>query len=120
MIYNIRAHHGLCFAFFQGKGYNHEFIENMKKMQAHLESNPRIILLCEADDVCAHCPNARANGCVSEKPETYDRLVLAYCGLEEGVRMHWHDFAQAVRSRILLPDRRTEICGDCQWSALCI
>lgn len=29
MVYRIRAHHGMCFSFFQGKGYSGEFTENM-------------------------------------------------------------------------------------------
>ena len=27
--YYLRPHHGLCIAFFEGKGYNQKFVENM-------------------------------------------------------------------------------------------
>ncbi len=33
-VYKIRAHHGVCLYFFQGKGYSGEFVENMSRMKA--------------------------------------------------------------------------------------
>ena len=57
MVYRIRAHHGMCFSFFRGKGYSGEFTENMWEMKRKLEQNPEVVLLDATDDVCAHCPN---------------------------------------------------------------
>lgn len=119
MIYPIRAHHGMCFAFFQGKGYSGKFTENMQTMKEKLEQNPQIILLCGVDEVCAHCPNRQGEQCASGKPVLYDRQVLAYCGLAEGTQMPWNDFSEAVRTHILAPGKREEICGGCEWSGLC-
>lgn len=120
MIYRIRAHHGMCFSFFQGKGYSGEFTENMWKMKEKLEQNPEVILLQETDDVCARCPNNQEGRCVClEKVERYDRQVLALCGLMPDEQIRWKDFEQLVREKILIPGRREEICGDCEWSELC-
>ena len=120
MIYRIRAHHGMCFSFLQGKGYSGEFTENMKKMKEKLEQNPTVALLQETDDVCACCPNNRQDRCVSmEKVERYDSQVLALCGLAPGTSIGWQDFERLVREKILTPDRREEICGDCEWNDLC-
>ena len=126
MIYRIRAHHGMCFSFFQGKGYSSAFTENMQAMKEKLEQDPEVILLCGADDVCACCPNNLNGKCtenntgqISGKAEYYDRQVLARCGLEEGARMRWKDFAASVDAHILSPKKREEICGNCQWSSLC-
>ena len=33
----LRAHHGLCLRFFQGKGYSGAFVENMARKKAMLE-----------------------------------------------------------------------------------
>ena len=33
----LRAHHGLCLRFFQGKGYSGAFVENMAQKKAMLE-----------------------------------------------------------------------------------
>lgn len=126
MTYRIRPHHGLCFSFFQGQGYSSAFTENMQNLKEKLEENPEVILLCEADDICARCPCSRAGRCTdtdtglpSEKALSYDRKVLSCLGLSEGVRMRWKDFAASVEKIILVPGKREEICGDCQWNALC-
>ena len=159
MLYKIRPHHGMCFAFFQRKGYSGEFIENMQVMKEKLEENPEVILVCGPDDVCVHCPNNRNGKCacssasshfvnntaplfenisqlpsenssflqVSENNETrfpckadyYDRQVLAYCALTVGSKIHWNDFAAAVKTSILTPGNREKICGNCEWNSLC-
>lgn len=126
MTYRIRPHHGLCFSFFQGKGYSSAFTENMQNLKEKLEENPEVILLCEADDVCTRCPCSRAGRCTdtdtglpSEKAEAYDRRVLAHLGLSEGAQMRWKDFTASLEKNILSPGKREEICGDCQWNALC-
>lgn len=110
----------MCFSFFQGKGYSGEFTENMWKMKENLVQNPAVVLLRETDDVCARCPNNRQGGCASQdKVEEYDRQVLARCGLTAGQSIRWSDFERLVREKILIPGRREEICGDCEWSDLC-
>ena len=116
--YNIRAHHGMCLTFFQGKGYSGDFVENMGAMKALLEQNPQIRLLDGYDDVCAACPNKRTETC-AEKASRYDREVLRRCGLSVGERLPYREFSQKVIETILRPGIRPEICGDCQWSSLC-
>lgn len=120
MLFRIRAHHGMCFSFFKGKGYSGEFTENMWAMKEKLQKDPRVILLKEADDVCVHCPNNEGgkSTCL-EKAKRYDCQVLAYCGLEAGVELRWKDFEKLVRENILDVGRREEICGDCEWSGMC-
>lgn len=120
MTYRIRAHHGMCFSFFQGKGYSGDFTENMWMMKNKLEQNPEVILVKEADDVCAHCPNNEAGVCTSAaKTQTYDEQVLAYCHLAPNTKMKWNDFQKSVNEHILSAGIREQICGDCQWNELC-
>lgn len=126
MTYKIRPHHGMCFSFFQGKGYNSSFTENMQNLKEKLEKDPEVILLCKADDVCAGCPGNREGRCVdtdtglpSDKALSYDRKVLACLGLSEGTQMRWKDFAASVDKNILSAGKREDICGDCRWSGLC-
>lgn len=121
MTYRIRAHHGMCFSFFQGKGYSGEFTDNMWKMKEKLAHNPEVILLQETDDVCAHCPNNQEGMCASvEKVADYDGQVLDLCGLTPGTRIRWKDFEKLVQEKVLKPGRREEICGGCEWSKLCV
>lgn len=120
MAYRIRAHHGMCFSFFQGKGYSGEFINNMQEMKEKLAQNPEVLLLCETDDVCARCPNNQQGICASmEKADAYDRQVLTFCRLKPGTRIRWQAFEKLVRENILECGRRETICGDCEWSGLC-
>lgn len=120
MEYRIRAHHGMCFFFFQGKGYSSGFTQNMWEMKKKLEQDPYVVLLCGADDVCTRCPNNQAGVCISDdKAADYDRQVLAVCGLRAGTRIRWKAFEALVRERILRAGRRTQICGGCQWNELC-
>lgn len=116
--YNLRAHHGMCLYFFQGKGYSGQFVENMAAMKALLEENPQICLLDNCDDLCAACPNKLTEPC-AEKASRYDREVLRRCGLSAGDTLPYRDFSRIVIETILRPGHRREICGDCQWSSLC-
>ena len=116
--YNIRAHHGMCLTFFQGKGYSGDFVENMGAMKKILEQNPLIRLVEGYDDVCAACPNKLAETC-AEKASRYDREVLRRCGLSAGDTLPYREFSQKVIETILRPGLRGSICGDCQWSGLC-
>lgn len=118
-VYNIRAHHGMCLTFFQGKGYGGDFVENMEKMKAVLEENPEICLMDSPDDICAACPNRQTATC-AEKASRYDREVLRRCGLSVGDTLPYLEFSQKVIETILRPGLRGSICGDCQWSGLCL
>ena len=117
-VYKIRAHHGMCLSFFQGKGYSGDFVENMVRMKAILAENPEIILMDGPDDICAACPNRLTETC-AEKASRYDREVLRRCGLSVGERLPYREFSRKVIETILRPGVRAEICGDCQWSSLC-
>ena len=120
MEYRIRAHHGMCFSFFRGKGYSGEFTENMWRMKERLAQNPKVVLLCGTDDVCARCPNNQAGLCnQAEKVEGYDRRTLALCGLSENEVLCWEEFAALVRENIIAAGRRESVCGDCEWNELC-
>lgn len=122
----LRPHHGLCLAFYQGRGYSEAFTNNMSQMQRQLLLDPEIELHAEADCICAACPNNQEGVCTSltgpegtEKARRYDRAVLKLCDLEEGDVLSFLAFAEIVRNRILEKGLREEVCGDCQWNGLC-
>lgn len=116
----IRAHHGMCLAFFQGKGYSDEFTGHMGKMKRFLTRNPVVRILAGADEICGPCPNNEGGICRdAAKTEGYDRKVLSLCGIREGSELFWQDFEGMVRENILEAGKREEICGDCQWNSIC-
>ncbi len=119
--YQIRAHHGMCFAFFEGKGYSDSFIRHMGEMKKVLEENPLICLVEGTDDVCGYCPNNQGGIChQQEKVIEYDRQVLKMCGLPSGTVLSWRDFSDRVQKKIIGAGKRTEICGNCQWNGICL
>ena len=118
--HQIRAHHGMCLAFFQGKGYSDEFTAHMRRIKSDLEGNPQVCIINETDDICTHCANNLSGNCETpEKVAGYDNKVLELCQLETGTELAWNDFERLVKSNILDMGKRKEICGDCQWDALC-
>lgn len=118
--YIIRPHHGMCMAFYQGKGYSSEFSSHMGEIIHKLESNPTICISIQADIICSKCPNNKKGICETEsKVIEYDRQTLKHCGLSEGMTMPYADFKKAVYECILIPNKRERICGNCQWNELC-
>jgi len=118
--YKIRAHHGMCLAFFQGKGYSNEFAKHMAEVKQLLETNPLVCITKKTDIICDACPNNREGVCTSsELVAEYDRQVLLRCNLQEEKTMPFLEFQKMVYDHILLPEKRKEICGNCEWSSLC-
>ena len=117
----LRAHHGMCLAFFEGKGYSDSFTAHMAQVLARLEQeNPMVTVVAEADCICGGCPNLTDGRCEkADLVERYDKAVLALCGMEEYRRLPWRKFAAQVAERILSQGKREKICGGCQWSAIC-
>ena len=118
----LRPHHGMCMAYFQGKGYSEKFSEHMSHMISRLETeNPQVRLTIGTDCICSACPNNMEGVCSSaEKVKRFDEGLLSGCGLKNGSVLSFRDFSQMVREQILDRGLRENICGDCQWTGLCI
>ena len=60
----LRAHHGMCLAFFEGKGYSAGFTAHMARILEYLEQeNPTVTVVAEADCICGGCPNLTDGRC---------------------------------------------------------
>ena len=118
--YNLRPHHGMCIAFFKGRGYSEEFTAHMKEIISEVEHNPLVRLCVYTDELCSKCPHNVNGICESiDRVTRYDEEVLKRCGLSDGVILSYLDFKQAVYENILLTGMREEVCGDCEWSKIC-
>ena len=118
----LRPHHGMCFQFYEGKGYSSDFCDNMSKILAELEKNPdvKITLTSGVDLVCHNCPNNSAGTCTSsDKVGRYDHAVLKACTLQEGQTIAYGQFMDLVRRNIISTGKRVAICGDCVWNDIC-
>lgn len=116
----LRAHHGMCLAYFIGVGYSGGFAAHMAQVLASLAPDTPVRLVAAVDAVCAACPNNAGGVCkTNRKSARYDRAVLERCGLEEGAELAFGAFTALVQERILGPGLRREICGGCQWDSIC-
>lgn len=119
--FKLRAHHGMCLAFFIGKGYSSSFVENMSKQKEYLEqNNPTIEIVCNPDHICKKCLHNEKGRCTSiEKVDVYDHSVLSACQLKESTTMVWKDYSQLVTQKVFKTGKRKEICGNCEWNEIC-
>lgn len=116
----IRPHHGMCLAYFIGRGYSEGFSAHMEKMLGIFQQNVPVKLVVHTDEICSRCPNNEEHLCNSrDKVEVYDREVLKTCGLSEGQVFEFLEFAKLIQERIIDTGVRESICGDCQWNNIC-
>ncbi len=122
MSIHLRPHHGMCFQFYEGKGYSEDFTDHMGRVIRECEAAPeqKVTLLCGTDIVCSSCPNNINGVCDTEdKVMRYDRAVLEACGLRDGEEISYSAFIDAVRRQVIASGLRKNICGDCSWDYIC-
>ncbi len=118
----LRPHHGMCFQFYEGKGYSKDFTDHMGMVIREMEtdSSQKVKLRVSTDIVCANCPNNESGCCTSqEKVVRYDNEVLRLCEIKEGEELSYADFLQRVKERIIDTGLRKKVCGDCSWDYIC-
>lgn len=116
----LRAHHGMCLAFFEGKGYDDTFVAHMERIKMDMMQNPFLRIVARGDSICKQCPHLKLGVCEqAEQTAEYDHKVLTYCGISENAVMTWKEFSLLVQKQILCKGKRKEICGLCRWSYLC-
>lgn len=116
----LRPHHGMCLAYFEGKGYSNDFTVNMQRMLEIFEKGTDVEMTVAGDEICKACPNLQDGSCLSaDLVESYDRRVLKECGLQEKDNLTFREFVDKVQKNILQSGKREEICGNCQWNEIC-
>ena len=118
----LRPHHGMCFQFYEGKGYSEDFTDHMGRVIRECEGEPDqlITLTCSTDVVCRNCPNNESGICTTEeKVQRYDSEVLKTCGLKDGDEISYKRFLSLVKEHVIDTGKRGEICGDCSWDYIC-
>ena len=114
-----RPHHFLCSLGFEGKGYSPEFTANMTaivmgRLRAEGGETARIVVVTEADDICAPCPSRRGQACESAtKIAALDAAHATALRLADGDELSWDEALD--RMRALPDDILDDICGPCQW-----
>lgn len=116
----IRAHHGLCMQFFEGKGYSSEFTKNMQYVVDCMKNNVDITIIDGKDALCSSCPNLQNGVCSSQdKVCDMDRKVFLLCNLERDTVIKSKDFLEIVYQNIIKKDKLGYICSKCEWFNIC-
>ena len=118
---HLRHHHLVCMQNFVGKGYDDDFVANMKLVIDKLALPEAVIRLSiRCDDICAHCPNRKGSECQDELSVIgKDRSVAHFLGLAEEEDLKASDLMAEVRGRMLQLDDIRSLCGRCDWADLC-
>ncbi|MCE5194881.1 MAG: DUF1284 domain-containing protein [Nitrospiraceae bacterium] len=117
----LRGHHLICLHFFSGKGYDQEFIENLKRtISASLESGLEITL--GADNICEKCPNLKDEKC--SYTSNADRIILKMdefalklLGENAGAKLEWDSVKEKIPS--IFKSWMKKYCKKCSWASVC-
>jgi hypothetical protein len=124
VIDSLRAHHFLCIATYQGKGYSPDFVANMNRVWAHAKRGAvgDVQATSEADPICHACPHLRdRDDPVSCKFQTSigarDRRMIQAMGWEENQQVSFEDVMEVVHTRH--KDLMDQVCNGCDWVPIC-
>ena len=118
---SLRGHHLICLHFFNGMGYDAQFVEELRKL---LERAGRedIVIVTGPDDVCNRCPHLDGSRCAytaeaDEEITAMDGEALRLLGVSPGFSVSW------LALRHLIPgvfSRWHEAyCVGCDWREAC-
>ena len=117
----LRGHHLICLHFFNGKGYNEGFLENLADVLKTIEYQP-VNVMHGADDVCNKCPNLKQGECnytesADEEIRAMDNRALHLLGLSGGSAIGWEDIREKIPDIFQMWYR--EYCNSCGWKKAC-
>lgn len=92
----LRGHHLLCLQFFEGRGYDKKFIENLKNILKRLNRGEKIKIVKGKDDICSACSYSSNNErCrLYKRIEEKDKIVLRIFNLNAGEEISWDKVIQ--------------------------
>ncbi|HHW45206.1 DUF1284 domain-containing protein [Desulfofundulus thermobenzoicus] len=118
----FRGHHLICLHFFQGEGYDRDYIDNLKNLVDRAEKGEEITVVAGADDVCRACPHLEGERCMhgdgaDGEIRRLDQMALDYLGIPVGEKVLWADLQKKVGSA---PRQWFDLfCRGCDWEKLC-
>ncbi|MGP3667201.1 MAG: DUF1284 domain-containing protein [Candidatus Bathyarchaeota archaeon] len=122
MLIKIRPHHLVCLTFFRGKGYNLNFVRNVKRILREVEKSTAVVVVVEGcDDVCLECPHRTGVKCMKSKDSDeevrlMDLIWLKELNLNYGEKL---ETLKIVKGRITL-NKLKNVCGKCEWLSVCL
>ena len=117
----LRGHHLICLHFFNGKGYNREFTENLRCVLEKAE-NLGVEVSVGADDVCRECPYMRDKKCCSADHSNQeiiemDEFALKLLKEASDSKSGWKALKEKIPAIFHLWLER--YCKRCSWANTC-
>lgn len=114
----LRPHHINCIFFYKGLGYSEDFIEGMNKVLNLFKenSNTKIKLIVNCDNLCVNCPNRQLdNVCITkEKVASLDYNTLQIYNLKENQEYTFNQIIDTIYKNFN-PSKFHKICNTCNW-----
>ena len=116
----LRPHHVLCMRFYEGKGYNEDFVRHMDEVCGAPVDDLRVFLTGGCDEICSACSHRIGDRCDhDEKVSAIDRRTLERMGLTVPAEIDWRELSALAYERIIRAGKLREVCRDCQWITIC-
>lgn len=118
----LRGHHLLCLHFFNGRGYDRNFVDNLKKVLDRARAEG-VVVAEGCDEVCGACPHLKHGLChrygeVKEpRVRAQDRTGLNLLELEPGEKLTWDEIEEKLPH--IFADWKRDACSSCQWMSTC-
>ena len=117
----LRGHHLICLHFFSGKGYNLEFVKNLRDTLKKI-SELGVEISLGADDICRSCPHLRGGKCSSDENSNdeiteMDRFALSLLKETPGAKTKWHGVKEIIPEIFNFWLER--YCKKCSWKDVC-
>lgn len=118
---NLRGHHLICLHFFEGEGYNADFVVNLKNIMQRVE-NERIRVCDGADSVCEKCPYLKDFKChydnnADDEVKEMDRVALSLLKIKKGAEIEWNELRKKIPEVFF--QWITIYCLNCDWLKVC-
>lgn len=115
----IRPHHLLCIANFVGKGYNDEFVANLKNIIKRLNNDECFEVVNDLDSICITCPKQNGKVCDQQfKVAKLDHKSQELLAVAIGDILSWGQVRHLIKAKL---DKQnfSIICSECEWVSLC-
>jgi hypothetical protein len=118
----LRGHHLICLHFFNGEGYNPEFIVNLNELLKRAEAGVEIDVYSGADDVCRKCPYLKGKICLYDTNaesgiREMDETALKLLNVNERASIAWEGIKKKIPG--VLITWSIKYCSKCNWRGVC-
>jgi hypothetical protein len=118
----LRGHHLICLHFFNGEGYDYEFIENLRKILERAWSGEKIKICSGADDICRKCPHLKGEMCYFDRDadqeiRKMDRRAIKLLRLSAQGKVDWSEIRDKIPA--VIKEWADTYCKACGWKKAC-